>query len=65
MVAACVLAVVLLALFTREPAGRFRHLDRALVSKSRCNMADKRCEDRLGTECLPADPPAPNVCGPL
>ena len=40
LVGACVLAVVLLALFTREPAGRFRHHDRAMVSKRSCNMAD-------------------------
>ena len=38
--ARCMLAVVLLALFTREPAGRFRHHDRAMVSKRSCNMAD-------------------------
>ena len=38
VVGACVLAVVLLALFTREPAGRFRHHDRALVSKRSCNL---------------------------
>lgn len=38
LVGACVLAVVLLALFTREPAGRFRHHDRALVSKRSCNL---------------------------
>jgi hypothetical protein len=38
MVGACVLAVVLLTLFTREPVGKFRHLDRAVVSKQRCNL---------------------------
>lgn len=39
MVAACVIAVLALAFFTREPVGRFRHLDRALVSKGRCNLS--------------------------
>jgi len=38
MVGACILAVVLLTLFTREPVGKFRHLDRAFVSKQRCNL---------------------------
>ncbi|OZC73673.1 MFS transporter [Rhodococcus sp. 06-462-5] len=40
LVAACVVAVVLLALFTREPIGKFRHLDRSLVSKASCNLGD-------------------------
>lgn len=38
MVAACVLAVILLTFFTRETTGRWRHLDRALVSKRSCNV---------------------------
>ena len=38
LVAACVLAVVLLALFTRETTGRLRPFDRALVSKGSCNL---------------------------
>ena len=38
MVAACVIAVLALSFFTREPVGRFRHLDRALVARSRCNL---------------------------
>jgi MFS family permease len=38
LVAACVIGVLALALFTREPVGRFRHLDRAIVSRERCNL---------------------------
>ncbi|MBS1691638.1 MAG: MFS transporter [Actinobacteria bacterium] len=39
MVTACIIAVLALTFFTREPVGRFRHLDRALVSQKRCNLA--------------------------
>jgi MFS family permease len=38
MVAACIIAVLALMFFTRESVGRFRHLDRALVSHQRCKI---------------------------
>jgi len=36
---ACILAAVLLALFTRETVGKFKSRDRAFVSPEKCNMA--------------------------
>jgi MFS family permease len=36
---ACILAAVLLALFTRETVGKFKSRDRAIVSRESCNQA--------------------------